>query len=299
MGAGADQRHSRALWFTERMLTGQPSLTARGVALVRAGIDRPSAPEGDDRIDARLADGFGDAGRGEPAIGAGRRPRMVSYIAARTRFFDHHLIAAVAAGCNQVVLLGAGYDTRAIRFRTAGVQFFEVDFPSTQVDKRARLDALGASTDGITFVTADFERDDVAQALAEAGHDAARPTFFICEGVLTYLTEPTIHRLLVAAARRAARGSSMALTLPVPRAGTGQTGEGAEAGDAPGLTDEERAAARAAFEQRLAAAGEPRRTTLSPDEGRALLRDAGWTERVDPGSERSPRLVVVEPSTAD
>ncbi len=72
-------------------------------------------------------------------------------IAARTRFVDAEVTGAIEAGLRQVVTCGAGYDDRALRFRTSGVRFFELDHPATQADKARLLRALGeaaGSADG-------------------------------------------------------------------------------------------------------------------------------------------------------
>ena len=75
---------------------------------------------------------------------------------------DDHVVAAIAAGVRQIVVCGAGLDDRALRFRTPGVRFFEVDHPVTQADKAARLRAIGVAAGG-----------DGADA-AGAGGDGAR-----------------------------------------------------------------------------------------------------------------------------
>lgn len=188
--------------------------------------------------------------------------RLFAWVEARTAFFDGLLTAALGDGIDQVVTLGAGYDGRAVRYRTPGVTFFEVDHPATQADKRTRYSAADASTEGITFVSDDFTRDGLGDALARAGHDAARPSLFMCEGVLRYLPEDAWRGLLATAALRAAPRSRLGTTI--------STREG-EPSDA----DRE-------MSERLAAAGEavltvpPRATAL------AWLTAAGWTtESVD------------------
>jgi methyltransferase (TIGR00027 family) len=140
-----------------------------------------------------------------------RRPRPG--IAARTRFFDGQVLAAVSAAIPQVVICGAGYDDRALRFRSPGTRFFELDHPATQADKAARLRAIGAGLDGVVLAPADFREDDVVAVLAAAGHYAAGPTLFLCEGLLIYLDAPVITRLLAGLCSRAAPGSSMAASL--------------------------------------------------------------------------------------
>ena len=65
-------------------------------------------------------------------------------LAARTRFFDERVLEAISDGIGQVVILGAGYDDRALRFRSPGVRFFELDHPATQADKARRLRVIKA-----------------------------------------------------------------------------------------------------------------------------------------------------------
>ena len=109
----------------------------------------------------------------------------------------------MAAGVTQVVVVGAGYDDRALRFRTPGVRFFEVDHPPTQADKRGRVEQLGAAGD-VSFVPVDLARDDLGSALDQAGHDDTAATLFIAEGLLVYLDVEVIRHLLVVLRRRAA-----------------------------------------------------------------------------------------------
>jgi hypothetical protein len=79
------------------------------------------------------------------------------------------VLGAIVRGVTQVVILGAGYDGRALRFPTPGVRFFEVDHPATQADKRDRLALLDVVTEGISFIAADFTEPGLDQRLADAG----------------------------------------------------------------------------------------------------------------------------------
>src|SRR4029434_1377899 len=67
-----------------------------------------------------------------------RFPAVKDMVKTRTRYFDDMLDAQIAAGVGQVVILGAGLDTRAVRKQSAGVRFFEIDDPATMALKRRR-----------------------------------------------------------------------------------------------------------------------------------------------------------------
>jgi methyltransferase (TIGR00027 family) len=95
---------------------------------------------------------------------------------ARTRLIDDWIEESIGQS-EQVVLLGAGFDTRAWRLAALGsVKVFEVDHPATAKVKRERLQAAGADLNRATFVAVDFEIDDFEQRLGDAGFDPARRT---------------------------------------------------------------------------------------------------------------------------
>jgi methyltransferase (TIGR00027 family) len=107
---------------------------------------------------------------------------------ARTKLIDDW-IAQAACGIDQVVLLGAGFDTRAWRLDAlASARIFEVDHPNTASVKQERLRSAQADLKKVTFVKVDFETDDFDQLLRAAGFDAARPAIVVWEGVSQYLS---------------------------------------------------------------------------------------------------------------
>jgi len=131
-------------------------------------------------------------------------------MALRTSTIDAAVRTAVARGTAQVVILGAGLDGRAWRMtELAGVRVFEVDHPATQAFKRRHLDALPPSIASVIFVPIDFERESLDAALARAGHDATRPTCWIWEGVVMYLTPDVVRSTLANIAKRSAEGSTL------------------------------------------------------------------------------------------
>jgi len=123
-----------------------------------------------------------------------RFPPMELWLALRVAYLDRLVgIAVDRLSIRQIVILGAGYDTRAARLPRAGVRFFEVDHPATQASKReglARLD--GYPIDAATYVTCNFEREDPIERLGASGFAATEPALVIWEGVVPYLTEPAV-----------------------------------------------------------------------------------------------------------
>ncbi|MBV8959749.1 MAG: class I SAM-dependent methyltransferase [Actinobacteria bacterium] len=241
------------------MLEGKPSRTAQGVAAARATMRRPCSPDGDPAGDERLSI---ELAKGVPSP----HGLLYQYLVGRTRFFDGTTTDAIEDGITQVVVVAAGYDGRALRFRTSGVRFIELDHPATQKDKRALLTDLGIETADIGFAAADFTTDDVGAALDGAGHDPTSTTLFLVEGLSVYLEEGVLHGLLSTLHTRAAPDSELAIDLSLQP------------------TTAARAAAKKVFDNRVASVGETARTRFSRDRALALLVASGWDpdEIVDP-----------------
>jgi methyltransferase (TIGR00027 family) len=169
-------------------------------------------------------------------------PPMELWLALRVAYLDRLVAQAVdRLSVRQVVILGAGYDTRAARLPRAGVRYFEVDHPATQAAKRDRLTRLaGYPIDAATYVACDFEREDPIERLAAARFLTDDPALVIWEGVVPYLTEPAIRatasrlaagidpRSLVAfdfVGKKFAAGQSVASADREARAYIGELGE--------------------------------------------------------------------------
>jgi methyltransferase (TIGR00027 family) len=132
----------------------------------------------------------------------------------RTRFIDDAFAAALDAGAEQVVILGAGYDCRA--YRMAGAErarIFKVDHPATQARKRERLQLLlSRLPDHVTFVPIDFNRERLADALERASFESGRRTFFVWEGVTEYLSAEAVDATLGFVVAVSGRGSEIVFT---------------------------------------------------------------------------------------
>jgi len=135
---------------------------------------------------------------------------MPEYVLARTRIFDNAFVSALDEGFPQIVLLGAGFDTRPLRFadRDHGTNIFELDMPKTQDAKldiywRKRITA----PENITFVPIDFNRQSIGDTLRAGGYKDREKTLFLWEGVTMYLTEEAVKRTLDFIRASAATGS--------------------------------------------------------------------------------------------
>jgi methyltransferase (TIGR00027 family) len=132
----------------------------------------------------------------------------------RTRLIDDLVREAIHGGAQQLVLLGAGFDSRAYRLEEArGVRIFEVDHPATQRAKRQRLKSgLERPPGNVRFVEVDFENDDLESKLKEAGFDGKTRAVVLWEGVVSYLSEPAVNANLAILARLLAPHSRLILT---------------------------------------------------------------------------------------
>ncbi len=128
----------------------------------------------------------------------------------RTRYIDEMVARAIRGGATQLVILGAGFDSRAHRFADLleDVPVIEIDFGTTQEYKKRRVhEALGSAAAGVVYVPIDFTREELGDALRRAGFDAGRTTCFVCEGVSMYVPEEGMKATLRAIAAESAPGS--------------------------------------------------------------------------------------------
>jgi len=208
------------------MKEGQASQTAVMVCMGRAiahiertvpGFSDPTAlvllpDEARARVEKFQADPAPKRGRDRIAhTFVERRSQMM---AVRTVAIDE---AVRAARAPQVVILGAGLDGRAWRMPELGsAVIFEVDHPDTQREKIARAASLVRVAGEVRFVPVDFTRDRLDDKLAAAGHDPTRPTTWIWEGVVMYLTRAEVEATLEVVARRSTPGSRLVVAYAAP-----------------------------------------------------------------------------------
>jgi len=131
-------------------------------------------------------------------------PGLQAYMIARTRFFDDLFLQALQDRTPQIVLLGAGYDTRPYRFaaHNHSTRIFELDSPPTQNRKRDCLQRGGIPIpESVNLVPIDFNAQPLAETLAEAGCKHGQKTLFLWEGVSYYLQAEAVHRTLAFVSR--------------------------------------------------------------------------------------------------
>lgn len=252
----ADGPCSKA-WDTPAVRDTKPSASAQAVALARAHlhwigvIDDPWAEDFLTPRYRRLALVL----RRRPFTRYGRGPSF-SFLAARTQFFDDVVTGAADDGVRQVVIVGAGYDSRARRLARPSLGFFEVDHPATQAHKRRMAPAHDAA-----YIPVDLASDSVSEALDTAGLDTAQPTVFVVEGLTMYLDETQVEGVFGELAKLAPTGSQLAANF---------TGRGGGA-----VSPLSRIAARA-IRTAWRVRGEPTRYWATPEKVTALLFRAGW-----------------------
>lgn len=138
-------------------------------------------------------------------------PGATDTIVSRIRFVDDCLKNCINNGIEQLVILGAGYDSRAYRFtELKDKHVFEVDHPNTQNLKKRKVTTIfGHLPSHVVFVPVDFEREKLIPKLSEAGYNRNLKTLFIWEGVCKYLTNNAVNELLSTVSGNSCKGSSI------------------------------------------------------------------------------------------
>jgi len=124
-------------------------------------------------------------------------PGLNEYMIARTAYFDHLFVNALNTQTSQIVLLGAGYDTRAYRFANLNhdTRIFELDIAPTQDRKRKCIKSARIKVpEFVTFIPINFNDQSLADVLGEAGYQNHQKTLFIWEGVSYYLDAASVDR---------------------------------------------------------------------------------------------------------
>lgn len=142
-------------------------------------------------------------------------PGVIGNLFCRTRFIDDQLTIALKEGIEQVVILGAGFDSRA--YRIPGIErtdLFEVDQPATIVSKGVRLTRVfGRLPAHVILVPIDFNQQDLQEVMIQFGYRHSVQTFFIWEGVTQYILPDAVENTLSFIHNLSAPGSKLVFTF--------------------------------------------------------------------------------------
>lgn len=164
-------------------------------------------------------------------------PFMREQIRLRTRFIDDAVRAGLASGIAQVVLLGVGFDCRALRMAEIAeraLPVFEVDFAPQLERKRAILDAAGVRVpERVKSIACDLVDEGfvapLANALVGAGFRRGEAAMFVWEGVVGYIDDPVVERTLGFVRSIGGGSSRVVLNYPLGRFTGGRLAELLEA----------------------------------------------------------------------
>lgn len=194
----------------------QSSMTAAGIALARAIESEKPADERVcyDPYARQFVPGwmyhiFGFFIRSGYAERRG--PGVNGFLLARERYIDDVLQNYLNEGIQQVIILGAGYDSRAYRFDLSGrVKTFEVDHPATQADKKEKVRRVfGKIPEHVTYVPVDFITQTLSERLPASGYEPGLTSLFIWQGVSMYLTAEAVDATLEFVVNNSAPGSAI------------------------------------------------------------------------------------------
>lgn len=256
-----------------------PSRTALATALMRARHARRDPfrllddPWGDRLVPPVVRGALAELARGAGLEGTDTAARADAWLLAnpgyvnvitRSRYTEDALQAAIARGVRQYVLVGAGFDSYALRLPPAApLRVYELDHPATQGFKLRRLAEEGiVAPPAARFIAADLGQESIAQALQRSDYDPRTPTFFSWLGVTMYLTREANLAALRAMAGCAPAGSELVFTY------TDQ--EAFDRIDDPGF------ARFRALQESVSAIGEPLLCGFHPEQLPALLAGVGF-----------------------
>lgn len=137
-------------------------------------------------------------------------PGLSSSIMARVRYFDDFVKKSIEDGLKQLVILGAGYDTRAYRIEELkeNVNIFEMDHPNTQGYKIEKINEIfGSTPENVVYVPVDFEKEKIGEKLVENGFIGSKKTLFILEGLVMYIPPESVAEIFLFITENSAKGS--------------------------------------------------------------------------------------------
>ena len=200
--------------------------TARAIARCRAAEgDRPAGQRLFADPFAHLFAGAGEPGAEDVVAALARVPFFPEQVRLRTRYLDDLVRDALARGGRDLIILGSGFDTRALRLAeiaAGGMRVHEIDFPEQLARKRATLAGAGVTLPaGLSFIGCDLGAPDalpaLAAILAERGCAPGSGAVFLLEGVITYIDDASLERAFRFVAEVGGPGSRVGFNYTVGR----------------------------------------------------------------------------------
>ena len=187
----------------------------------------------------------------------------------RARFCEDRVEQLTAEGIQQYVIIGAGYDSFAMRRTDLAnkLTVLELDQTATQQEKRLRMKESGIpEPENVRFISADLNKGDMFEVLVQSGFDASKPAIFSWFGVTYYLPLDTVKETLLKVAENAAPGSECLFDYLTKLSSTPEQWQKIQTK----LADS------------VAAKGEPLITGLDPDQVEPFVRECGFVEVENP-----------------
>jgi len=208
-------------------------------------------------------------------------PGITVHYALRKRYVEDQTRKAISEGANQVVILGAGFDSLAWRLSKENpeIQFVEIDHPETQKPKaNAFQQTSDGSSENLCLLSVDFTQQSLKEALEDCPDFLrARPTAYVCEGVLMYLDTPDIDKVFEAISQLSGDGSSLLFTAIEPQGSPTNN-------------------VRSLLYTYLKLVGEPIKWTARHEELEAFVLERGFELIEQAGTDELKRRYVTKPS---
>lgn len=140
-------------------------------------------------------------------------PGLDNSVIARVRYFDDFVTRSIDERLKQLIILGAGYDSRAYRIEELKkITTFEVDHPATQAVKIEKVkNIFGSLQDHVVFVPINLGAEDLGQRLLEMGYNPSKKSLFLMEGLSYFLPPHVMEEILFFIAKNSGKGSCLLL----------------------------------------------------------------------------------------
>ena len=201
-GRGREGKASLVINRDKKTIETKTSMTAKYTCMSRAAssMEKRECYKGTDNISSILVPGIIKLLFRSSWIcklyGENIAPKGIyEYVIARTKYIDSVFRDALEKGFDQILIFGAGFDSRAQRFNhlNQSTMIFELDAPITQGEKKRAFDKKKIMIpERLVFVPINFNKEKLEEKLTQAGFEENRQSLFLLEGVTMYLSDTAI-----------------------------------------------------------------------------------------------------------